>query len=95
MSKYILPIANDNTLGGIKTGDYISTDKDGKIKVDLEDIDKEIKSAVDSVKAGKEAIANAITDKGVETSSTDSFQTMANNIEKITGDEALYNMYLV
>lgn len=37
-----------------------------------------------SVSNGKELIADAITDKGVSTSATDSFQTMASNIESLT-----------
>lgn len=37
-----------------------------------------------SVSNGKELIADAITDKGVSTSATDSFSTMASNIESLT-----------
>jgi len=37
-----------------------------------------------SVSNGKGLIADAITDKGVQTSATDSFQTMANNIESLS-----------
>ena len=36
-----------------------------------------------SVSNGKELIADAITDKGVSTSATDSFSTMAGNIESL------------
>ncbi len=38
-----------------------------------------------SVSDGKELIADAITDKGVPTSATDTFQGMANNIAQISG----------
>lgn len=38
-----------------------------------------------SVSSGKVLIADAITDKGVETSADDTFQTMANNISRISG----------
>ena len=38
-----------------------------------------------SVSNGKTLIADAITDKGVQTSATDTFQTMANNIRDIEG----------
>lgn len=38
-----------------------------------------------SVSNGKSLIATAITDKGVPTSSSDSFQVMVNNIEQISG----------
>ena len=43
----------------------------------------EISSLKTSVSNGKSAIAGAITDKRISTSSSDSFQTMANNISKI------------
>ena len=46
-----------------------------------------VQSAIDqlftSVSNGKELVANAITDKGVATSSSDTFATMANNIESL------------
>ena len=54
----------------------------------LDELDK-IKADIDelfqSVSNGKTLIASAITDKGVATSNTDTFQTMANNIRAITG----------
>ena len=43
----------------------------------------EISSLKTSVSNGKSAVASAITDKGVSTSATASFNTMANNIRKI------------
>ena len=44
----------------------------------------EISSLKSSVSNGKSAVASAITDKGVSTSATASFNTMANNIRSIT-----------
>ena len=44
----------------------------------------EISSLKSSVSNGKSAVASAITDKGVSTSATASFNTMASNIRKIT-----------
>lgn len=49
-------------------------------KVVYEELDK----VFTSVSNGKNLIASAITDKGVNTSDTDTFETMANNIEKIS-----------
>lgn len=43
----------------------------------------EIENLKSSVSNGKNLIANAITDKGVATSSSDTFATMANNIESL------------
>lgn len=43
-----------------------------------------------SVSNGKSLIASAITDKGVSTSASDSFQTMANNIENIQVGGKIY-----
>ncbi len=42
-----------------------------------------------NVSNGKKLIASAITDKGINTSNTDTFQTMANNINKIESDDKL------
>ena len=51
------------------------------------------------VSNGKTLVASAITDKGITTSNTDSFQTMANNITQIeqgtTGDTLLYKFGVV
>lgn len=33
--KYVLPVATEEILGGIKIGDHLSSDKDGKVSVDL------------------------------------------------------------
>ena len=46
-------------------------------------LDKNIDELFQSVSDGKEEIAEAITDKGVATSATDSYSTMASNIRKI------------
>ena len=48
----------------------------------------ELEEVFQSVSNGKSLIAEAITDKGVETSATDTFKTMAQNIEKIQGGES-------
>lgn len=45
----------------------------------------ELNELKNSVSNGKTLIADAITDKGVPTSATDTFQTMANNIRDING----------
>lgn len=59
-------------------------------------IDAEIKNAQDkanqafqSVSDGKTLVAGAITDKGVNTSPTDTFQVMADNIEAIVTDPSI------
>lgn len=53
----------------------------------LEETYNELSGKIDqcfqSVSSGKELIANAITDKGIETDSTDTFATMAENINNI------------
>lgn len=49
-----------------------------------------------NVSNGKKLIASAITDKGINTSNIDTFQTMANNINKIEGnDKLLYKFGVV
>ena len=49
----------------------------------------EISSLKSSVSNGKSAVASAITDKGVSTSATASFNTMANNIRSINAMPSL------
>ena len=54
----------------------------------------EINNLKSSVSNGKSAIASAITDKGVSTAATATFQTMANNIKSIlTGIDSLNIFY--
>lgn len=50
-----------------------------------------LKSEVDE---GKEKIATAITNKGVETSASDSFEVMANNITEIVGGDGLDDSFV-
>ena len=94
MSNYQLPIASKSTLGGVKIGDYIKVKEDGTISVDIESTVKELEDALNSIKQGKQLLAEALTNKGVPTSPTDSFQVMAANIDKISIDSSLSNMYL-
>ena len=57
----------------------------------LSGYDSEIANLKSSVSNGKSAVASAITDKGVSTSATASFNTMAANIRKIeTGSLVAY-----
>lgn len=46
-------------------------------------VDSKYNELFQSVSNGKTTVANAITDKGIATSATDTFATMANNISKI------------
>ena len=55
----------------------------------LSGYDTEIASLKSSVSNGKSAVASAITDKGVSTSATASFNTMAANIRKISSKETI------
>ena len=55
-------------------------DVDKKVVV----VEKRVEDCFQSVSNGKRLIADAITDKGVTTSATDTFENMANNIGKIT-----------
>lgn len=49
----------------------------------IKTLDTEVDELFQSVSDGKEKIAEAVTDKGVPTSATDTFDTMANNIKSI------------
>ena len=59
---------------------FYGTNSSGSIELAKQ---SDVDSLKSSVSSGKAQIASAITDKGVSTSSTASFSTMANNIKKI------------
>ena len=56
----------------------------------LEHIGSQMNEVFTSVSRGKTLIASAITDKGVTTSNTDTFETMANNISAISQGSPVY-----
>ena len=85
MANYILPVATETTLGGVKIGEGIDITQDGVISIkDYDTISNSLEVLGNDVLQGKTLVANAITAKGVETSPTDSFQKMSENIIKIT-----------
>ena len=75
------------------TGEALDTDTllietaNGTKKITKADMFKEVKEELDEVKQsvsnGKQLVASAITDRGIETLANDTFQTMADNIQKI------------
>lgn len=58
---------------------------DETLQTTAQDLKGSINEVFQNVSNGKQLIATAITDKGVNTSSDDTFQTMAINISKISG----------
>ena len=58
-------------------------DKVDTLDTEVGNLESNMNELFQSVSDGKEVIAEAITDKGVTTSATDSFSTMANNIMNI------------
>ena len=84
MTKYTLPVATENILGGVKIGQGIDVTQDGVISIhEYSKINTTIQELNNSVKEGKLLIAEAITEKNVPTSVDDTFQTMAENIHRI------------
>lgn len=59
------------------------------LKTTAQDVKGAINEVFQNVSNGKQLIATAITDKGVVTSSDDTFQTMATNIGKISGGSSI------
>ena len=81
MAKYILPVATENILGGVKIGNGIDVTQDGVISIkDYNQMKEDISALSESVEQGKSLVATSITTKGVNTSSTDSFKKMSDNI---------------
>ena len=74
----------DNVVNHINNqiDNYVNNQIDNRID---NRIDGRLDELFQSVSDGKTLVANAITDKGVSTSSTDTFATMASNIRNITG----------
>lgn len=63
-------------------------------KENIEELQESLEKVFTSVSDGKELIASAITDKGVETDAKDTFATMAQNISDIqTGGGGEYDFY--
>lgn len=84
MANYILPVATETTLGGVKIGEGIDITQDGVISIkDYNTISNSLEVLGNDVLQGKTLVANAITGKGVATEPTDSFQQMSENIESL------------
>ena len=82
---YELPIASNLTLGGVKIGAGLTIDTDGILDIkDLDLIKDTITKSLENIIAGKTLIANAITEKGVNTNFDDTFEQMAYNIRNIS-----------
>ena len=87
-----IDISNDEISADMSTAVYDNTTS-GATATNVQDAIDEV---FQSVSNGKELLADAITDKGVQTSATDSFQTMASNISSLDiateGQIVAYNM---
>ena len=88
MTKYTLPVATENILGGVKIGQGIDVTQDGVISIhEYSNINTTIQELTNSVKDGKSLIAEAITEKNVPTSADATFKTMANKVKNINNIE--------
>lgn len=76
------------TSSGASTADSI-TIKDTNNNFTATDVEGALSELFQNASNGKQLIATAITDKGVVTSSDDTFQTMATNIGKISGGSSI------
>ena len=63
--------------------EQVSFDKTNS-SLNSENVQDSIDELATDLKNGKQSLAQAITNKGIETSATDSLENMANNIDKIT-----------
>ena len=78
-------IEDGGGLGGSTTADGITV-KDENNNFTSTNVEGALNELFQSASNGKQLIAEAITGKGIETSNTDSFQTMATNISNIITD---------
>lgn len=70
-----------NAYVSIDTGDVMLSDQEGYIS--LRELNNTANDLKKSVSDGKEMLAESITNKGIDTASTDSFSVMADNISNI------------
>lgn len=83
--KYVLPVASGDRLGGIKVGEDFEIETDGTLNIrDMDTMRQQVQGLAESVSSGKNLIASAITEKGVETQSSDAFAVMAAHILNIS-----------
>ena len=84
--RYTLPIASADTLGGIKVGEDFEINNSGVLNIkNMAQMQDTVDELVDNVSSGKALVADAITEKGVETAEDATFQTMRDNILQISG----------
>lgn len=87
-------LITDYSEGSIKGTTANSVQYDNtETQLEADNVQDAIDEVFQSVSNGKELIAEAITDKGIETSATDTFQIMANNIVNIPSGGIEYDKY--
>lgn len=83
---YKLPIASADTLGGMKVGEDFEINNSGVLNIkNMVQMQATVDELVDNVSSGKALVAEAITEKGVDTAPDATFQTMHDNIMQISG----------
>ena len=76
-NRFLLPMASNKVLGGIKVGVGFIREKDGTLHV------AGVKEAIEAVANGKKLIADALAEKGIIIENDASFEDMASNIQAI------------
>ena len=83
---YKLPIASATTLGGMKVGEDFEISEDGTLNIkEMSEMQQTVQDIITNVSSGKALVAEAITEKGVETAEDASYQVMHDNILQISG----------
>ena len=84
--QYVLKPATEDNLGGIKVGGDFEITQDGTLSIkNMAQMREQVTNLSEMTANGKALLASAITDRGVDTETTDTFRTMADNIGKISG----------
>lgn len=92
--KYVLPVASADRLGGIKVGEDFEIETDGTLNIkNMDTMRQQVEELSVSVADGKEEIAEAITEKGVDTESDATFAVMAESIRSIPAGGGWYGVY--
>lgn len=85
-NRFLLPMASNKVLGGIKVGVGFIRDKDGTLHV------AGVKEVIESVKNGKKLIAEALAEKGIVIANDASFEEIANAIKNTQGGGLASNL---
>lgn len=80
---YILPIASDITLGGVKIGSGLTITEGGVLDTDLSAVQEKLDSIATNIEEGKQYIADSLTNKGKPSTSDETLKSYSEKIDSL------------